>query len=441
MKPCFALMIAFALAACGGTRAADPGITPDDTVRLGVSDTAIAVGGAHTPEGMGQILRRVTDAIDEGAEIRLLPGTYVLEPVAFVDSTCGNCEDADEHVPATYGLRISGTRVRLVGAHADSVVIVTNAGYGILFDDCAECEMSGITVTGGARDADARATSAAIVVRDSDVTLRACTLRDNLGDSATVQSTVVGIAGIAGRENAYIDVEGCRIVRNSWDGIALYRGARARIHGNVIDGVDRARGRASGGGRGVGIGLTWDAQADVVGNLVTRYWKGIGVFVDADASVRENVVEDILTWGIAFWSAGRGSPSARIERNAIYRTGACGAMIAADAPAGAAEDGPLGRPVSGTAGAFTDNALVQTAQDERFDSGEPYCEQTPLALRGVPPSFRVRNNLFHRNRWTGGPSADVADRRAFLARVRPLVDALAAWPATRESAFVREFGP
>lgn len=454
--PIRGLVVAALAAGCGGN--APPG-TPgavDDTVRVDVTENTIEVGGRHTPETMGDLLRRVTDAIDEGAEIRLLPGRYVLSAVEFVDSTCGNCENPAAMVPATYGLRLSGTRVRLVGAHADSVVIETNAGYGILFDDCRDCELRGITVTGGARDPDSRATDAAVVVRDSEVTLRDCVLRDNLGDSATVQQTVVGIAGIAGREGSYIDVEHCRIVRNSWDGIALYRGARARIHDNVIDGVDKARGGQSGGGRGVGIGLTWDAQADVIGNLVTRYWKGIGIFVDASATVRENVVEDVLTWGIAFWSAGRGMPVARIERNAVYLAGACGAMIAADPPpepgpppgaapgdsATVAPREPLGEPVAPARGRFSENAIARATQDERYDSGEPYCAQRPLALEHVPPAFVVRDNLFFDSRQPGdAPAVEQLSRAEFTAAVQPLVTALGAWQATRASRFVRDFGP
>ena len=77
---------------------------------------------------------------------------------------------------------------------------------------------------------------------------------------------------------------------------------------NVIDGVDKAGGKARGGGRGVAIGVTWNASAEIRRNRVTRYWKGIGLFVDARGTVEENVVEEMLTWGIAFWDAGRGKP-------------------------------------------------------------------------------------------------------------------------------------
>ena len=443
----FASVSAFAaavlLTACAGSPSAPASATPD-TIRVDVTDTTVELGGGMTPEMMGTLLRQVTDAIDEGAQIRLLPGRYVLSPVAFTDTTCGNCEDPSEDVPATYGLRISGTRVRLIGDDADSVVIETNAGYGILFEDCVECELIGVTITGGARDPDGRATDAAIVVRNSDVVIRDCVLRDNLGDSAVVQSNTVGIAGIAGRESSHVDVQGCRIERNSWDGIALYRGARARIHDNVIDGVDMARGAQSGGGRGVGIGLTWDAQADIIGNRVTRYWKGIGIFVDANATVRENVVEDVLTWGIAFWSAARGSPTARIEDNAIFLTGACGAMIAADAPANdTTRTGrtPLGAPVSRASGSFAGNAIARSTRDQRYDSGEPYCTQRPIALEGVPPAFVVRDNMLFDNRQPGSaPQQAQLPRARFEAAVAPLVERLRAWDATSGSRFVEEFG-
>lgn len=417
------------------------GAAADSTIQVRVSENTVEVRPAATPEMMGDLLERVTHAIHAGAEIHLAPGHYRLAPVAFTDSTCGNCQDPDEDVPATYGLRISGDRVRLVGDDADSVVIETNAGYGVLFDDCLNCELRGVTITNGARDPDGRATDAAVVVKNSDVVIRDCLLRDNVGDSATVMSTVVGIAGIVGRENSRVDVERCRIVGNSWDGIALYRGADARIHDNVIDGVDKAAGKRVGGGRGVGIGLTWDAKADVVGNRVTRYWKGIGVFVDADATVRENVVEDVLTWGIAFWSAAKGTPSARIEHNAVFGTGACGAMIAADPPAdsGAVEAAPLGSAASGT---FTGNAVAHAAQNERYDSGEPYCPQRPLALQHVPDGFTIGDNIYFDSRQPGDawPTLDQLDRAAFVRAVRPLVARLRAWRATRASDFVKEFG-
>lgn len=333
----------------------------------------------------GASLQRALADAAPGTTISLRAGEYVLEPVAFVDSTCGNCEDPSETVPATRGVRISGTRIRLAGADRDEVVIRTRAGYGILFEDCNDCVLRGVTVSDGERDADGRATDAAIVVRRSTVTVEDCVLRDNVGDPAVVAQTVVGIAGVAVREGGDVTVRGCAITRNSWDGIALYRGARAHIHDNVIDGVDRAAGGRVGGGRGVGIGMTWDARAVVERNRVTRYWKGIGIFVDADADVRENVVEDILTWGISLWGPDGATPAARIERNIVFETGACGVMI--DRPDGGAEPGTL-----------TDNVVMRTGLNERYDSGEPYCWQRPIARHHVPAGFIERDNALLHNR-------------------------------------------
>ncbi len=375
--------------------------------------------------------RRLQDAVEglEGpARIALRPGHYYLTPVAFEETTCGNCEELRTRVSATRGLRVSGRGIELRGGDADSVVIHTNAGYGVLFEDCLDCGLRGVTVTDGRRDPDGRATDAAVVVRSSSVALRDCRLRDNVGDSATVADVVVGIMGVAGREGADLRVEGCEILRNSWDGIALYRDARALIRDNVIDGVDRASGARIGGGRGVGIGLTWNADAVVIGNLVRNYWKGIGVFVDARAEVRENIVEDVLTWGIAYWDAGKGHPVAYIEGNVIDGTGACGASITREDPSGPAP------------GYFVGNALVRTGGNPSYDSGEPYCEQTALARHAVPEGFLIDDNLFALNRESEDrPGRHDLSKEEFARRLEPLLNRLARRPALAGSRLMAEW--
>lgn len=401
----------------------------DEPLTIRVSpDAPLASARPESPGAPGALQLALAD-VRGPARLELEPGTYILQPAAYTDPTCGNCEDASTPVEATLGLRLSGAGIEIAGPSPDSVVIVTNAGYGILIEDCTDCALRGVTLTGGARDADGNATDAAVVVRRSTARIESCRIRDNIGDSATVSRVVVGIAGIAGREGADFIVRDCRIERNSWDGIALYRGARAEIRDNVIDGVDKASGARVGGGRGVGIGLTRDAVAEIEGNLVTRYWKGIGVFVNARATVRHNVVEDILTWGIAYWAAGDGRPFAVVEENAIYETGACGAMI--DRSAGG-DDAP---------GAFRRNALVRTGQNERYDSGEPYCTQRPIARANVPPSFEISENLLLDNRQPGSAAREPElQRSAFIEAIRPLADSLRSRPALRESAFLRSPG-
>ncbi len=282
----------------------------------------VAAPSAHPPVvavAPGDDLQALLDTLRGPATVQLAPGDYHLEPVAFTDSTCGNCQDPNEDVPATRGLLVRGDSIALAGGTAGHVVLHTHAGYGVLFDGCADCALERVTVTDGARDADGRATDAGVVIRGGRVTLSDCVVRDNLGDSATVHTVVVGIMGIAVREGGDATVRRCRIERNSWDGIAGYRGAHVLAEDNVVDGVDAARGAQMGGGRGVGIGLTWDAEGVLRGNLVTRYWKGIGVFVDAKASITGNVVEDVLTWGLAYWGPDAGRPVAWIARQRRVR--------------------------------------------------------------------------------------------------------------------------
>jgi hypothetical protein len=405
-RRCFTFILPALTLSCAVAADPQPLPQPEPATAPGALQRAVA----GLPDGMG---------LDIGA------GTYILEPTSYTDPTCGNCEDGAESVPATLGVRISGRGITVRGVHRDSVIIVTGAGYGLLFEDCIDCRLSGVTITGGTRDADGRATSAAIVVRRSNVIIEDCAIRDNIGDSTTVARTVVGIAGIAGREQSDFTVRSCEIVRNSWDGIALYRGARAHIADNVIDGVDKASGARIGGGRGVGIGLTWDARAVVERNRVTRYWKGIGAFVHADADIRENIVEDILTWGIALWGPAGATPSARIERNIIYRTGACGVMI--DRPEG-----------GGAPGTLADNVVTRTGQNERYDSGQPYCWQRPIARHNVPPQFVERGNVLFDNRQprpAGSAPAPLPEllRPAFEARARGMARSLHQHPALREA--------
>ena len=409
------------LAAC-----AEP---PDDAHIVAVGPD-LPLGAAMATPASPSSLQRALAAATDSTQLMLAPGHYILQSSAYTDPTCGNCQEAATRVPGTLGMVMSGRGLSVIGAHADSVFIHTGAGYGILVEDCEDCAIRGVTITGGIRDADGQATNGAIVVRRSTATIESCQIRDNIGDSLVVAQTVVGISGVVGREGANFTLRNCQVIRNSWDGVAMYRGAQAQIHDNIIDGVDKASGGRVGGGRGVGIGLTWDAQADISGNLVARYWKGIGIFVDAQATVRWNVVEDILTWGIAYWGAGEGKAVGRIQENAIYQTGACGAMISR-------EEGGTEAP-----GFFRANAIVLTGQNERYDSGDPYCPQRPIARDKVPAAFSIAENLLFNNRQPEGWALEEElDEAAFRAKVGPLVATLSRRPAFSRSAFLQAYRP
>jgi phosphohistidine phosphatase SixA len=414
------LALTAALGGCGST----PG---HPTVHVG-ADVPVARRSTEAPTTPSSLQRAVASTRGP-VRLVLAPGRYRLAPSAYTDPTCGNCPDPAETVPATVGLHVRGAGIIIEGGHPDSVIIETNAGYGILFDGCADCVLRGVTVTGGTRDADGRATSGAVVVRRGRVTVERCRIADNIGDSSTVAAVVVGIAGVVGREGSDIRLRECVIERNSWDGVALYRGARAEITDNVIDGVDKAAGGAVGGGRGVGIGMTWDARAVVERNLVRRYWKGIGVFVDAAADVRHNVIEDILTWGLAYWGPEGSRPSAVLEENAVYITGACGASVER-----VPEDGPA-------PGRLTGNVFIRTNQNPRYDDGEPYCVQRPIARTAVPAGFEIADNVVHDARQPGSePLEPELDRDSARRAVAPLLERLRSQPATGSSWFVRDLG-
>jgi hypothetical protein len=337
-----------------------------------------------TPQQFQDVLSQPRERVT----VVLAPGEYHLTPAAAVDSTCGNCEDAGEMTPITVGVQVSGDKVWIIGPDRGEATIYTHAGYGIFFKDCEDCGIAGVTITGGERDTAQAATDAAIVAKNATVSVFHNKITDNIGDSTVVATGIVGIMGVCGREDSFMWIQDNQITRNSWDGIALYRGAEAEIEYNLVDGVDKARGGEAGGGRGVGIGITWNARARISRNIVKRYWKGIGVFVDAHAVVKENIVEEMLTWGIAYWDAGKGKPFAYIEDNVIYDCGACGVSITREAPFGEDE----------SPGGFDGNLIVKTGQNPKYDDPEYYCYQCALALHAVPERFAIGDNLFFDNR-------------------------------------------
>jgi hypothetical protein len=357
----------------------------------------------------------------------LEPGTYELQPHAVIDSTCGNCEDPEMQISCTAGLHIRGNYVLLRGPENLSAILHTRSGYGIFVERCSTAILENLTITSGERDTNSRATDAAIVVKHSRAVIRGNRIIDNIGDSTLVASGVVGIMGICGREGADLLLQNNRIIRNSWDGIALYRDATAIIEGNLVDGVDKARGSVVGGGRGVGIGVTWNARAEIRGNIVKRYWKGIGIFVDAHAVVETNVVEDIITWGISIWDAGKGAPVGFVRRNIIYNTGACGASITRSREAG--------RP-----GEFVDNVIVHTGQNPMYDSPDYYCYQCAFAIHAVPAFFTIERNLFYDNRRATDDLPDYDfSREDFFDRSASLCHSLSEHEFLRNSDFARDF--
>ena len=259
----------------------------------------------YPPATEGNLDRAIRSA-SVGDTLFLRNGVYEAARNPYVEYNCGNCGDEFTRVEATVGFRIDGRPITILGEHQDSVVLITNAGYGILFDHASGSTIANVTITGGRRDPDANATDAAIVVKNGRVTIEACRILNNWD---VWEETVVGIGGIMGREGGDLIIHNNLIAGNSWDGVALYRGSKAVITDNVIM-----------NGRGACIGITWDARAEVHGNRCSGYWKGIGAFGETHVTVTNNAVFDNLGWGIV----ATGETHMEVVNNVIYHNGNCG---------------------------------------------------------------------------------------------------------------------
>jgi len=255
-------------------------------------------------------LQEAINLAADGDTLLLEAGHYVADPAAYNEALCGNCRDQRTEVHATRGFVIDAKRLVIrPRVRSAFVSLDTHAGYGVLVLNSKGTLIENVTITGGVRDPDGSATDAAVVIRGSTVTLRRCRI---YGNRDFRDSTVVGIAGVAVREGGDARIDNCLIKNNSWDGVALYRGATAQIKECVID-----------SGRGVGIGVTWDAVAVALRNRISHYWKGIGSFGTATVVARGNAVFDNLGWGII----ASGASTMIAENNASVHNGNCGIAI------------------------------------------------------------------------------------------------------------------
>jgi hypothetical protein len=241
-------------------------------------------GGEGSPEAPYRGLETAIAQAPDGATLILQPGTY--EAVSHLEEErfCGNCLDPKTPVKFTYGWKISGKSLTLRGVDPEKTILKTNAGYGIFIENAPTVEIANLTITGGKRDPDGSATDAAVVVRNSRVLIRDTRI---VGNNHQAEGVVVGIGGVMGREGAVLILENNLIEDNSWDGVALYRGASLIARDNIIR-----------KGRGAGFGITWDASATLIRNEVTGYWKGIGFFGESRGVLYNNIVHHNLGWGI-----------------------------------------------------------------------------------------------------------------------------------------------
>lgn len=261
-------------------------------------------------------LQTAIDNAVDGDTIRIGPGLFESKTYPFAETLCGNCQTHITKVNASRGFLIEDKDLVIIGSGVDSTTFITNAGYGVLFLNSPNSIITKVKITGGKRDPDGNATDAAIVVRNSRVTISECLIIDN---TDRPEELAVGIGGVFGREGSELFILGNRFFNNSWDGIALYRGATAIIADNDIK-----------GGRGAGIGITWDASAQIYRNKISNYWKGIGAFGTSRTIVSNNLVTDNLGWGIIV----TGKAYMDVTNNVVMKNGNCGLAIWSDVCSG-----------------------------------------------------------------------------------------------------------
>jgi hypothetical protein len=276
-------------------------------ILAGLAAGPIVSGTTLTVE-RGSDLQSVIDHASDGDTLRLGAKTFEAGPRRYTDPLCGNCLDPQTEVAASYGFIVRGKGLVIVGADREQTVLVTNAGYGVYIENADGTVIRNLTITGGVRDDDGNATDAAIVVRGSRVTIEQVTIRDNTNRSSD-SSVVVGIGGVFGREGAEITIRDCQILNGGWDGIALYRGATALVSDCVFS-----------GGRGSGIGVTWDSYCIAYRNEVTGYWKGIGAHAAATIIASNNLIHGNLGWGLV----GANESTLEATNNVIHSNGNCG---------------------------------------------------------------------------------------------------------------------
>ena len=274
-----------------------------------VDDLNDGKAGSGSADDPFRDLQNAIEVAKDCDTIIIHPGVHLSQPQDYIEKLCGNCENHQTEVKATRGFYIHNKSLSLIGKDSKSTVLITQAGYGVLFEKSFGSLIKNLKVTGGKRDPDGNATDAGIVAKYSSVTITDVEIVEN---THQIDGVVVGIGGVFGRENSELIIIGNLIMDNGWDGIALYRGATAYIADNVIS-----------KGRGAGIGITWDAVATVYRNRISEYWKGIGTFGDSKAVVRNNLVSDNLGWGII----ATGTSFLDASNNVIYNNGNCGFAV------------------------------------------------------------------------------------------------------------------
>jgi hypothetical protein len=247
----------------------------------------------------------------DNVTVNLAPGTYRLTPTRRLVRPLSQMPRVirtgheEDSVWVTMGAVVSGRSVTLQGSLEGEAVISTGAGYGIYFENCKDCAVDRVTITGGVIDSVERSGDAAVVVRESSVRVSNCVITDDY----TASGTEVGIAGICVRESGVLTAEYNEIDVRSAAGVAIYDGGVTVIQNNAIKG---------------GVLLSGKYRAVIQKNLITQ--AGCGVSANGGSvEIRSNIVENISVVAINLFFP----RDAVVDRNAIFDCGGSGIFAGA----------------------------------------------------------------------------------------------------------------
>ena len=82
-----------------------------------------------------QNIQELIDKANSGDTLFLKNGIYEATPKTIIEKICGNCVEPLTDVKATVGFHIKDKAITIYGENSDSTILITNAGYGILFEN------------------------------------------------------------------------------------------------------------------------------------------------------------------------------------------------------------------------------------------------------------------------------------------------------------------
>ncbi len=269
--------------------------------------------------------------LPDAGTVTVYPGEYDSKPFRTYDATCGNC-------PVDFGgfeaggwistaILVSGKSITIRGQSPEDTIIRTNASYGFLFSQSKGSVIEGITIASGVKSKDKRRTDAAVLVRNSEITLRTVHIVDNDGLEELKRRNgdvyVDGIAGVAVREGGKLLIEDSVIRNNSSHGIILYRSdptldddqATATVLRTLI--ADGAHPTSK-----AGIRATGDSILNVQLSQIHNHRNGIEFFDVSTGSVTNSSISRIKHNGLTRATAG----AVQITNNVFFDIGERGVV-------------------------------------------------------------------------------------------------------------------